>query len=174
MRNDKTQKLVWAGLFTALTTVATMIKFVIPIPFLMSANGYLNAGDALVIISAFLLGPMYGAFAAGFGSALADIFQGYALYAPATLIIKALMALTAGAILRKLKGNKPIFPAVLGGVTAEIIMISGYFAYELVVFGLAGAIPDIFPNCLQGVFGVVAGTILFYALLRIPYVKKTF
>ena len=66
MRNDKIQKLVWAGLFTALTTIATMIVQV-PSPL----GGYLNAGDAVVILSAFLLGSPWGALAAGLGSALA-------------------------------------------------------------------------------------------------------
>ena len=169
MRNDKIQKLVWAALFTALTAVATMIRFPVPL-----ANGYVNAGDAIVIVGAFLLGPAWGALAAGLGASLADIFSGFAIYAPATLIIKALMALAAGAILRKLKDKKPTFPAILGSVTAVTIMVAGYFAYEVIIYGFAGAVADIIPNCIQGAFGVLAGTALFYALLRIPYVKKTF
>jgi len=169
MKNDKTQKIVWAGLFIALTTVATMIRLPVPL-----SNGYVNAGDAVVIVSAFLLGPALGAIAAGLGSALADIFSGFAVYAPATLIIKALMGLAAGTILLKLKDKKPIFPAILGGITAAIIMVSGYFAYELILYGLGGALADVIPNSIQGAFGVIAGSVLFYALLRIPYVKKTF
>jgi len=169
MRNDKIQKLVWASLFTALTTVATMI--ILPVP---SLNGYVNGGDAIIIVSAFLLGPVWGAFAAGLGAALADLVSGYLIYAPATLIIKGLMALAAGAILRNIKTKNRLFPAVLGSITAEIIMVVGYFAYELLIYGLGGAIADIGPNCIQGGFGAIAGTALFYALIRIPYVKKTF
>jgi len=169
MENDKIRKLVWAGLFTALTTVATMIIFPVP-----ALHGYVNGGDAIVIVGAFLLNPLWGAFAAGLGAALADLVSGYFIYAPATLIIKALMALAAGTILRNLRTKKQIIPAVLGSVTAEIIMVAGYFAYELVIYGLGGAAADVIPNCIQGVFGAVAGTALFYALSRIPYVKKNF
>ena len=170
MRNDRTQKLVWAGLFTALTTVATII----PIPLKLSPYGYVNVGDALVIVSAFLLSPAWGALAAGLGSALADILSSYFIYAPATLIIKALMALAAGAVLRGFKTEKTVLPAILGSITAEIIMVSGYFAYDTLVYGINGAIADILGNLVQGAFCVIAGTALFYALLRIPYVKKTF
>lgn len=168
MRSDRTQKIVWAGLFTALTVVATMV---IRYP---TANGYVNVGDSLVILSAFLLGPTWGAIAAGLGSALADILSGYIIYSPATLIIKGLMALAAGAILISAKKkNDPRF-AILASIVAEIIMVSGYFAYELIIYGIAASVVDIIPNCIQGAVNAVVGTILFYALLRIPYVKKTF
>lgn len=170
MNNEKTRKLVWAALFAALTTIATMA---IPIPSVM--GGYVNAGDAVVILSAFLLGPGWGALAAGLGSALADLFAGYIIYAPATLIIKALMALAAGAILRKAKKSKHLPMAILASLTAELIMVAGYFAYEATVlgYGLAAA-ANIPANCGQAAFGIVAGTSLFYALMRIPYVQKHF
>ena len=171
MRNDNIQKLVWAGLFTALTAVATMIVQV-PSPM----GGFVNAGDTVVILSAFLLGSPWGAVAAGLGSTLVDLFSGsYAIYAPATLIIKALMALAAGAILRSSKKKNSLPMAIFGSIIAELIMISGYFAYESTILGLGwGAIANVPANGAQGIFGVLAGTALFYALLRIPYVKKTF
>lgn len=43
-------------------------------------NGYVNIGDAAVLISAWLLGNPYGAFAAGIGSGLADLLSGYPAY----------------------------------------------------------------------------------------------
>ena len=168
MRNDKTQKIVWAGLFTALTVVATMV---IRVP---TGNGYCNVGDSLVILSAFLLGPAWGALAAGLGSALADLLSGYIIYSPATLIIKGLMALAAGAILISTKKKNDLRAAILASIVAEVIMVAGYFAYEFVIYGIAASVVNIIPNCIQGAINAVVGTILFYALLRIPYVKKTF
>ena len=167
MKNDKTKKIVWAGLFAALTAVATMLA--IPVPSM--TNGYVNAGDALVIVSAFLLGPVYGAFAAGIGSAITDLAYGYFIYAPATLIIKGLMALAAGAILLKL-GKKHRVPAVIfAGIVAEVIMLAGYLGYETVIYGFAGAVGSLIGNCIQAVFGVVVGTIVYLALIKIPYVR---
>ena len=90
MKRNVLNKTVWAGLFIALTVVATMV-IQVPSP----TGGYVNAGDVLVILGGFVLGPLWGAVAAGAGSALADIFAGYIIYAPATFVIKGLMALTA-------------------------------------------------------------------------------
>lgn len=170
MNNERIRRLVWAGMFTALTTVATMV---IRIPSVL--GGYVNAGDAVVVLGAFLLGPAWGAVAAGLGSMLADIFSGYPVYALATLIIKALMALAAGALLRSAKKKNTLSAAVLGSLLAEIIMVAGYLAYEATFLRYGwGAVANIPGNCAQGVFGAVAGTALFYALIRIPYVRKTF
>ena len=84
----KTKKLVTAALFAALACVATMIiKFPSPL------KGYLNIGDCIVLLCGWMLSPVYGFVAAGLGSGLADLLSGYLVYAPATFIIKGLMAL---------------------------------------------------------------------------------
>ena len=54
MKHDKLLKLVLAALFAALTCVATSL-ISIPIP---ATNGYINLGDGMVLLSAFLLGPV--------------------------------------------------------------------------------------------------------------------
>lgn len=82
-----TQKIVISSLFAALICVATML-IKIPSPL----KGYINLGDGIVLLAAWILPLPYGLVAAGLGSALADLFSGYAVYAPATFIIKALMA----------------------------------------------------------------------------------
>ena len=86
----KLRKLVFSALFAALTCAATII---IQIPAYM--NGYLNLGDCFVLLSGFVLGPLYGFCAAGIGSCLADIITGYGIYAPASFLIKGLVALIA-------------------------------------------------------------------------------
>lgn len=88
--NNKTRKIVLAAMLAALCCVATMI-IKIPSPL----KGYLNLGDCIVLLSGFMLSPVYGFLAAGIGSALADIFSGYVIYAPATFIIKGIMTLIA-------------------------------------------------------------------------------
>ena len=98
MKHDKLIKLVLAALFAALTCVATMLIH-IPMP---ATNGYINLGDGMVLLGAFLLGPAYGFAAGGLGSMLADLLLGYASYAPGTFIIKGLTALVAALILRAL------------------------------------------------------------------------
>ena len=88
--NTRTKKIVMAALMAALACVATMI-IKIPSPL----KGYLNLGDCIVLVSGWMLSPTYGFLAAGLGSALADVFSGYVTYAPATFVIKGVMALVA-------------------------------------------------------------------------------
>lgn len=152
MKLQKMQRLVITALFTAIICVATFIVK-IPSP---ATNGYFNLGDCFVLLSGWLLGPVYGALSAGLGSALADILSGYAQYAPATFIIKAVMAVAAYLIYKAI-ANKPFAAKTAGGIIAEAIMVLGYFGYEAVIlqYGLAAA-GSIFSNIMQGIVGIVA------------------
>ena len=97
----RANRIVLCSLFTALTTVATMV---IQIP--LSISGYINFGDVFVLLGAFILGPIYGAVSAGVGAMLADILTGFVIYAPGTLIIKALMAIVAFFLFKAIKGTR--------------------------------------------------------------------
>ena len=91
MKNkNSTQKIVMAALLAALTCIATII-IKIPSPL----KGYLNLGDCVVLLSGWMLSPLYGFLSAGLGSSLADLLSGYVVYAPATFVIKGAMALVA-------------------------------------------------------------------------------
>ena len=73
MTNEKLRKIIMSALFAALACVATMI-IKIPTP---GTSGYIHPGDAIVILSGAILGPVWGFFAAGIGSAMADLIGGY-------------------------------------------------------------------------------------------------
>jgi len=170
MYDSRIRKLIFSALFAALCCGATMV---IKFPTLL--GGYVHAGDAVVLLGAFLLGPGWGALAAGLGSALADILAGYVIYAPATLVIKALMALVAGLLLNSLGLKRPNPAALLAGVIAELIMVAGYFLYGCFILGFGlGALADVPMNLLQGAFGAAAGAALFGALIKIPYMRQLF
>ncbi len=170
MQNKKLLKTIMAALFASLTCVATM-AIRIPIP---ATNGYANLGDAIVLLAAFLLGPVYGSLAAALGSALADLFAGYAVYAPGTAVIKGLCALIAALLLRQL-GKRIRWAHVPAAIVGEIVMVGGYFLYEstLLGYGLAaaGSIP---ANAIQGAVGAAAGIALYLALRRIPEIREYF
>lgn len=167
MKHDKLIKLVLAALFAALTCVATSVIHV-PIP---ATNGYINLGDGMVLLGAFLLGPVYGAAAGGLGSMLADLLLGYASYAPGSLIIKAAMGLCTGLLFGALRSKTRA--ALVAGVVGEVIMVLGYFAYEstLLGYGLAAA-ASIGANCIQGLGGLVVSVLVYHALYAVPSVKK--
>ena len=156
MENSKTRKIVLTAMFAALCCVATMI-IKIPSPL----KGYLNLGDCIVLLSGFMLSPLYGFFAAGFGSALADLFSGYVVYAPATFIIKGAMALVAFygfKLLHKKAGATP--SRIISGIVAEILMIMGYFVFEGFMYGFVPSAVNIPANAVQGVAGIILGVIL--------------
>lgn len=145
----KTKALVTTALMAALVCIATMIVK-IPTPL----KGYVNLGDGLVLAAGWMLSPAYGFFAAALGSALADIFSGYVMYAPATFLIKGLMALIVHLICTKL-GRR-----FLGAAAAELAMILGYFVFESFLYGPAPSALNIPANGVQGVFGLIVGLLL--------------
>lgn len=166
MRDNRAFKIVICALFAALTCVATwFIK--IPLPVV----GYINLGDCVVLLAAFVLGPVYGAVAGGIGSALADLLAGYAAYVPATFIIKALMGLVSGYIFFSNKKHSYV-SMLLGGIVSEIIMVSGYLLYEMFIMNYgAAAIANIPFNAVQGVIGITVSVIL-YAIFKKSKVLK--
>lgn len=96
-RGKRTAKnLAFAAVFAALCFTGTFV-IVIPLPY-----GYFNAGDVFVLLAGWCLGPVYGA-AAAVGSSLADVLSGFALYAPATFVIKGADALVAWAVYRAIR-----------------------------------------------------------------------
>ena len=145
-----------AALLTALTCVATMVVK-IPSPL----KGYLNLGDCVVLLSGWMLSPAYGFLAAGIGSALADLFSGYVLYAPATFVIKGAMALIAFYGFKLLRNKIGSLPSrILSGITAEAIMILGYFVFEGFLYGFVPSAVNIPANSIQGIAGLVVSVVL--------------
>ena len=153
---NRTKKIVMAALMAALTCVATMV-IKVPSPL----NGYLNLGDGIVLAAGWLMAPGYGFLAAGLGSALADLFSGYLTYAPATFVIKGLMALVAFygyKLLHKRMGN--LLSAILSGIVAEILMVLGYYVFEGFLYGFVPSAVNIPANGVQGVAGLILGILL--------------
>ncbi len=157
MKKHKLTKMVIAALFAAIICISTFIVQ-IPSP---ATGGYINLGDCFVLIAGIYLGSGYGALAAGLGSALADVLAGYAQYAPATFVIKALMAVAAYVTFRSLSKKPPTLSKIICGFTAETIMVLGYFAYEAVILKYgAGAAGSIVPNIVQGAVGIAVAAAL--------------
>ena len=151
-----TQKIIVSSMLAALTCVATMI-IKIPSPL----HGYLNLGDGIVLLAGWMLSPMYGFLSAGLGSALADILSGYIAYAPATFMIKGLMAVIAfyGFKLFRKKNGK-LSSRIISGTAAEIMMILGYFVFEGFLYGFVPSLVNIPANGIQGGAGLIIGIVL--------------
>lgn len=166
-----TSKLVLAALFAALTCVATMV-IRIPIP---GTGGYIHPGDAMVILSGVFMGPVYGAFAAGIGSAMSDLIGGYFIYVPITFVIKAAVGYFAGYafLIVQQRGKRPILGVVLGGVIDAVIVVLGYFVCEIPMYGFAAAAASMLPNLVQGISGLAIALLLYPGLAAIPDIRRS-
>ena len=142
-----------AAMFASLACVATMI-IKIPSPL----NGYINLGDCVVLLAGWMLSPLYGFLAAGIGSALADVLSGYVMYAPATFVIKGLMALSVCLIHKAISRKKAnLLSVFISGIVAEFIMVFGYFAFEGFIYGFPESAVNMPANIIQGVAGLALG-----------------
>ncbi|MBQ8566985.1 MAG: ECF transporter S component [Clostridia bacterium] len=153
--STKIRKIVFTALMASLICVATMI-IKIPTPL----HGYINLGDAIVLLAAWTLGPLYGCAAAGIGSALADLFSGYAMYAPATFVIKGLMALVAWAVYKKIKKTRSTVFLCISAILAELLMVVGYYLFEGILYGFVPSLVNVPANLIQALGGIIFGIVL--------------
>ena len=164
--DKRIKNICFCALLSALICVCTLISVPLPI-------GYFNLGDTMIITGAWLLGPLWGAIAAAIGSAIADLIMGFAIYAPATALIKAVVALAACLLYRIfkkiiLKESLDLIPRAIASVVAEIFMVVGYFLYEAFIlsYGL-GASVSIPGNAVQALCGVLGSTIFMTAIRKL-------
>lgn len=125
MKNAKTKHLCLAAVMAAIIFVFTQF-FHIP-----SHTGYTHIGDAFVYLAGALLPWPYAVGAGAVGAALADLLGGYAMWAPASILIKALTALCFTAKKEKILCRRNL-TALL---PAFILCAGGYYGYEVLITG---------------------------------------
>jgi len=156
--------LVLSALFVALVCGTTL--FCIGLP----GAGYVHLGDAMILLAALMLPWSWAGAAAGVGSAMADLFLGYSIYAPGTLLIKAGMAIVASLLLRRaVTLPRLLLAALLGG----LLLVGGYFAYDLIFFR-EFALADLPGNALQALAGQTIGTVACWFVNRLRLKEKFF
>ena len=155
MKKLSVKNLALSGLLGALVLVFTAWLH-IPV-----GNGYVHIGDAFIYLAAVLLPTPYALLTAVGGAVLADCLSGYALWAPASLIIKALTVLLFTSKKPKLLNLRN----VLAPVGAGVLCAGGYYLYEAVLYGdyatpLLSAPGNLMQSlCSAVVFFLVAGAL---------------
>ena len=156
-----------AGAFAALTCAATMFLSI-----RSPLGGYFNMGDTLVLLSVLLLGRKWGTVSGALGAALADVFLSYFIYAPATLVIKALTALTALGVFHLFKKRNYVV-LLLSCLLGEAVMVSGYFLFELFLYDLGGCWQNLlFTNLPQAAINAFAASLLYILLEKTHLTEK--
>lgn len=166
MKNNKIFKMVATALFTAMIFLLT--RFVsVPV-----ATGYVHFGDALVYLVASVMGGPWALFAAAVGEALADVASVWIAYAPATLIVKALIALPFVLVWKK--SDKVLTPlTALLTILSGVITVAGYFVADMII-DKAYAVVNIPGNVIQAVGSAVVFIILAAAFDAAKLKKKLF
>lgn len=123
--DKKLKNLTFTALLAAMITVFTAYICHIPVG---SNGGYIHFGDSLIYIAASLLPWPYAMAAAAIGGGLADILTA-PIWAPATIIIKALISIPFTNKSSKIvtAGN------VISTIIAFVISATGYAIAEAVI-----------------------------------------
>ena len=164
------KRIAFLALFTALVTVATYI-IKIPSP---SGQGYINVGDTIIFVCAFMFDPFFALIAGGVGSALADLVSGLVPYVLPTLIIKGLEGFVAAIlfkVFRKCKFNT-VVNFLISAFVGALIMVFGYFTAEGFMFGWGVAAAGLVFNAIQGGVGLVLGVALASAFKKIRAINS--
>lgn len=158
------KKMAFTGVFAAMIFVLT---YVVKVPV---ASGYVHFGDALIYICACFLGAPWALVAGAIGEGLADIIGGYAIYAPATIIVKALIAIP---FVIASKNSEKIFSlkSALMTIPAGIITVGGYFVADLII-DKSYAIIDIPGNVIQAVGSAIIFVVIALAFDATKIKKK--
>ena len=160
-KSDNTLIFVTTAMMTAMVMIATTF-FKIP-----NAMGYIHLGDGLVLLSAIILPKKYACFAGGVGAGLADVYGGYAVWAPWTLVIKIVMVLIVQLffdfLTKRASNGKHIakiagipFAELFAYVLAVLWTVSGYYIAQGFISGnWIAPVADVPGNVLQAAVGSV-------------------
>ena len=162
MRKKSVRNLVMAALFAALIAVFTAWLFHIPIK--IGANtAYLHFGDAFIFLAASLLPAPYACAAAAIGGGLADLLGGSAVWAPFTVVIKALIALCFSSRSDRLLTRRNL----LATLPALVVTVGGYYLAEAILYGnWVAPVLSIWGNVVQ-----IVGSAIIYVLVALALQK---
>ena len=160
-KSDNTLIFVTTAMMTAMVMIATTF-FKIP-----NAMGYIHLGDGFVLLAAIILPKKYACFAGGVGAGLADIYGGYAVWAPWTLVIKIVMVLIVQLffdfLTKRASNGKHIakiaripFAELFAYVLAVLWTVSGYYIAQGFISGnWIAPVADVPGNVLQAAVGSI-------------------
>ncbi|EJU21144.1 ECF transporter S component [Mogibacterium sp. CM50] len=178
-KSDNTLIFVTTAMMTAMVMIATTF-FKIP-----NAMGYIHLGDGFVLLAAIILQKKYACFAGGVGAGLADIYGGYAVWAPWTLVIKIVMVLIVQLffdfLTKRASNGKHIakiagipFAELFAYVLAVLWTVSGYYIAQGFISGnWIAPVADVPGNVLQAAVGSII-TILVSVTLEKTSLGRSF
>lgn len=159
----RTHRLVLASLFVALSFIFT---YFVKIPF--PTGGYFNVGDAFIMLAAIIIDPFTGILVGALAGGLSDLFAGYVLFIPFTVLAKGLEALMAGFIYQKTRGLLRYVGVVIG----PLVMVAIYALSYNILFDRATMIANLPFDLAQAGIAIVLTIILLLLLEKTPLLLK--
>ena len=132
MSNKKMNMLTKSALFAALIYAATLTGAIAPI----GGGAYIHIGDAMIYLAVVLLPTPYAVASAAVGAAFADLTLGSLIYVIPTIIVKALVVLTAKLLMR---ASKHILVQDILICLSGIVTIAGYYVSDVVLLIISGS-----------------------------------
>ena len=163
MEHNRIKKITFSGVFAALICITTLI-FRIPEPY---TKGYINIGDSIIFLAAYIYSGEIAFLCGGFGSAIADLIAGYPHWAIFTFIVKGIEGFICGKIIKRKKAK--IIAPIIGAVE----MVIGYFLFGIIIDGsVAASLTSVPLNIIQGAVSIVIYSILLQFIKMMHYERN--
>ena len=184
MTNAKTKKIVYTAMFAVINYVAfTYGKITIPVT--AGTSTAIHIANAVVVLSSWFLGPIYGGLSGAIGLSIADILDPrYITSAPKTFLLKFLIGFIAGTVarqfhLREKTDRKEIIEAAtvsaVAGLGFNVIAdpIVGYF-YRNYLLGIPQDAAKIIATWVAGATAINAVACVFVSVILYLALYKSF
>lgn len=163
MNKEKIRRMCISGVFCAVVFVFTAY---LHIP---SHTGYTHIGDAFIYLAACILPLPYALFVGAGGALLADCLTGFAIWAPGSVIMKALAVL----FFSRRGGRIITVRNLVALLPAGLACIGGYYLYEsLITWNFASPVAGIPGNIMQTLFSSAAFVLIGVVLDRLHVTEK--
>lgn len=154
MKQSDHKKITYMCLSGVLVALVFVFTAYLHIP---SVNGYVHIGDGFIYFAACLLPLPYALFVGAGGAVLADCLTGYAVWAPGSAVIKALLVLCFCRREKKILSGRNLLALPI----AAVICVGGYYLYGSIIAGsFAAALADVPGNIMQSVSSSVLFAVL--------------
>lgn len=169
----KTMDLVLTAILSTIVLVSTVfINIKLPI----GQGGLIHLGSAALFTAAILFGPKKGALAGSIGMGLFDIFGGWIIWAPTTIIARALQGYIVGKIAWS-KGHRGdnVMLNIVAAVASTPVMLAVYYIGQGIMYNnWVAPLASVPGDLIQSVIGLLIAIPLCLALKKTPFFRNKF
>ena len=167
----RTFNLIVTSMLIALVFVATyLLNIRLPI----AANGGLvHMGTSMLFISSIVFGPKKGAIAGAIGMGLFDLFAGWTLWAPFTIVARGLQGYIVGKIAwSNGRNGNSVGVNLLATIVSIPVMMAVYYICEGILYNnWIAPVASMPGNIVQNVVGIIVAIPVAIMLKRVSYFK---